>query len=596
MVNEDLFSKESLQDPQESNCYLENYLEKHTLNLESKGQMRVKLAVCLILFIGTVAMQGFLSGNTNLNGILAQIQVAISVYMVVAIGRPGYRMAVNLNFVTSVYVAAYMLLNKQWQALPGVVVPLFTIVIVFIIHIFAARLNKHMKAVSSQNRRIELINDELVSNEKHLHYLAFFDQLTELPNRKMMINRLENLLSNLNQRAPFAVAFIDLDNFKRINDTMGHYSGDLLLKATALRLREQIPKEDLLGRLGGDEFVLIIQHTADHDALTAYVEKLRVLLMEPFFIEGVEVNVSASIGVAIYPNDGLDALELLKYADTAMYKAKGNGKNGISFFSPEMRDEVEQRALMESYLLTAVKKQEIYLLYQPQVYAKSGKLRGYEVLARWQSPELGLVLPEEFISVAEENGYMVPLGEWVLREACVKMKDHFSQSMEKLTLAVNISSVQMLAPNFLTMVRNILHETQFPATSLEIEITESVFIGSMEKAVEILKGLKAMGIRIALDDFGTGYSSLNYIQQLPLDVLKIDKSFIEHIWSHHKKHLLVGSMIGLVHQLGIEVIAEGVENQWQLNYLREHHCDLLQGYMFGVPMVEEEVYIRKEVL
>lgn len=573
----------------EKPSFLEHYLEKHTFNLESKGKKQVKLAICLGLFIVTIFMQGVVNPDLHLNGLLSQGQVALSVYMVVGIGRSGYRAAVNLNLLACLYTGIYMIRSKDWHAIPGVIIPLITIGIVMIIHIFAARLNKRLREISSQHRRMEIINQELIRNETHLNYLAYFDPLTELPNRKMIINRLENLLIANESQNSFAVAFIDLDNFKRINDTMGHYAGDLLLQATAERLKAFIPKEDLLGRLGGDEFALIILHTTDFNTLKNYVEHLRIILMEPFLIEQTQVVISASIGVAIHPEDGHDAMELLKYADTAMYKAKENGKNGISFFKTEMRDEVELRSNMENFLFTAVKKHEMFLLYQPQVYAKSGNLRGFEVLARWKSPELGLVLPEDFIAVAEENGYMVPLGEWVLREACERMQAHFSQSMEGLILAVNISSVQLMAPNFTQMVKVILEETQFPVKNLEIEITESVFIGSMEQTVDVLKELKALGLRIALDDFGTGYSSLNYIQQLPLDLLKIDKSFIEHIWSNHTKHLLVGSMIGLVHQLGIEVVAEGVENQWQLNYLRQHHCDILQGFMFGAPMTEEEM-------
>lgn len=573
----------------EKPSFLEHYLEKHTFNLESKGKKQVKLAICLGLFIVTIFMQGVVNPDLHLNGLLSQGQVALSVYMVVGIGRSGYRAAVNLNLLACLYTGIYMISSKDWHAIPGVIIPLMTIGIVMIIHIFAARLNKRLREISSQHRRMEIINQELIRNETHLNYLAYFDPLTELPNRKMIINRLENLLIANESQNSFAVAFIDLDNFKRINDTMGHYAGDLLLQATAERLKAFIPKEDLLGRLGGDEFALIILHTTDFNTLKNYVEHLRIILMEPFLIEQTQVVISASIGVAIHPEDGHDAMELLKYADTAMYKAKENGKNGISFFKTEMRDEVELRSNMENFLFTAVKKHEMFLLYQPQVYAKSGNLRGFEVLARWKSPELGLVLPEDFIAVAEENGYMVPLGEWVLREACERMQAHFSQSMEGLILAVNISSVQLMAPNFTQMVKVILEETQFPVKNLEIEITESVFIGSMEQTVDVLRELKALGLRIALDDFGTGYSSLNYIQQLPLDLLKIDKSFIEHIWSNHTKHLLVGSMIGLVHQLGIEVVAEGVENQWQLNYLRQHHCDILQGFMFGAPMTEEEM-------
>ena len=405
----------------------------------------------------------------------------------------------------------------------------------------------------------------------------------------MIIDRIDFLISLAeSKKISFATVFIDLDNFKKINDSMGHHAGDLLLKAVTSKLKGLIHSKDMLGRLGGDEFAIIIQRELKEEEILEYVENLKDSLMDCFVIENTEFNTSASLGISMYPQDGKDSAELLKCADTAMYKAKEYGKNGVYFFRKEMKEDILKKIEFENRLLSAIKNEEIFLVFQPQYTSNSKELRGFEVLVRWKSPELGLVSPGQFIPVAEETGFIVQLGEFIFRKACEKFKYIQDKYNIMSVISVNISALQIMDPYFVQMVKNVLEETKFDVRYLELEITESVFISSVDYVINIINELKEMGISIALDDFGTGYSSLNYLQLLPIDTLKIDKSFIDSIDNNTKKQI-VGSIISLVHKMEISVVAEGIENEIQLEYLKKHECDFIQGFLWGKPLNEEEV-------
>lgn len=313
------------------------------------------------------------------------------------------------------------------------------------------------------------------------------------------------------------------------------------------------------------------------------------MILAPFAFERTELSISASLGISIYPQDGNDSVDLLKYADTAMYKAKDCGKNAVQFFCKEMKDEVLKKIEFENRLLSAIQNQEVFLVFQPQYRLGKKQLRGFETLVRWESPEFGLISPVNFIPVAEETGFIIQLGEWILNTACKKFKDIQDKYCVNLVVSVNISAVQIMDPSFVQMVKNVLEQTGLHGKYVEFEITESVFISSMEYVIRVLTELKETGIRIALDDFGTGYSSLNYIQKLPIDILKIDKTFIDSINHKDAKNQIVGSIISLVHQMDISVIAEGVENETQLAYLEDHNCDCIQGFLWGKPLCEQDM-------
>jgi len=452
------------------------------------------------------------------------------------------------------------------------------------------KLNHTKQTLTTQNQELQASNEEIRKNEERLHFLAYYDGLTELPNRKMILERL-HLLVNLseNEKSAFFIVFIDLDNFKKINDTMGHLYGDDYLKYTAKRLQEIIHEDDFLGRLGGDEFALIIQRNIKEDAAYNYVESLRNELCDKIKTNCSEFKVSASFGISVFPQDGRDPIELLKSADTSMYKAKELGRNNIQFFSPDMKEEILNKIQMESLLLNAYENKEFFIEYQPQFNAEDHRIRGFEALIRWDSPHYGRVAPMSFIPLAEEMGLIIGIGQWVLLTACHKFKELDTRFDQNLCVSVNVSAVQMRDKNFVTIVKNVLAETSMNPKQLELEITESLFIDNIEETIAMLNEIKSLNVRISLDDFGTGFSSLSYLRRLPIDTLKIDKSFIDDLSDKDASIRIVGDIISLGHNLDAHIVAEGIENNTQLNYLKANNCDCIQGFMFGKPMCFKDV-------
>lgn len=452
------------------------------------------------------------------------------------------------------------------------------------------KLNFTKRTLATQNQELQEYNEEIKKNEERLHFLAYYDSLTELPNRKMILERLQ-LLVNLseNEKSNFFIVFIDLDNFKKINDTMGHLYGDDYLKYTAIRLQELIHEDDLLGRLGGDEFALIIQRNIKEDAAYSYVESLRAQLCDKIKTSCSEFRVSASFGISIFPQDGKDPTELLKCADTSMYKAKELGRNNIQFFRPDMKEEILNKIQMESLLLKAYENKEFFIEYQPQFNAADYRIRGFEALIRWDSPHYGRVAPMSFIPLAEEMGLIIGIGEWVLLTACHKFKELDHRFNQNLCISVNVSAVQIRDPNFSDIVKNVLVQTNLDPKQLELEITESLFIDNIEETIDMLNEIKALNVRISLDDFGTGFSSLSYLRRLPIDTLKIDKSFIDDLSDQDASIRIVGDIISLGHNLDAHIVAEGIENSTQLDYLKANNCDCIQGFMFGKPMCVKDM-------
>ena len=427
-------------------------------------------------------------------------------------------------------------------------------------------------------------------NEQRLHHLANFDLLTELPNRDRILSQLDLLTGIMVHRdMSFALILLDLDNFKRTNESLGHQGGDLLLKSVGLRLKEILHPDDMLGRMGSDEFCVIVQRKLQDNDILHYVSKMRATLLEPFTINTSEIPVTASYGIAVFPRDGIDRKELLTNADTALHKAKDLGRNSVQIFRPEMKEDALNYAKYERRLLASIQNNELYLMYQPQFCADTKKLRGFETLVRWGSPQFGVVSPSRFISIAENAGFILPMGEWILRNACSSFKAVQDELQVHPILSVNISALQIMTPTFVDTVKQILDETGFSPDDLELEITESVFIHSLEYVSGVLKELRNFGVSIALDDFGTGYSSLNYLRMLPIETLKIDKTFIDSIDVQEDGKDFVSSLIALMHQLGMTVVAEGVDNDAQLKYLIANHCDYIQGYIWGKPMDESSM-------
>ncbi|MBX9676662.1 MAG: EAL domain-containing protein [Methylotenera sp.] len=413
-------------------------------------------------------------------------------------------------------------------------------------------------------------------------HLAQHDFLTNLPNRVLLNDRIAQAIASANRYGTqVALLFLDLDNFKHINDSLGHATGDKLLQSVTKRLSASVRNTDTVSRQGGDEFIILLEDskTGKNAALTA--EKILEELTLPHEIGKCQLYVTTSIGISVYPQDGLDGETLLKSADTAMYYAKEKGRNNYQFFKNEMNTHAVQRLKIEADLRVALEKHQFELLYQPKINLNNNQMTGVECLLRWQHDEWGQMMPESFIGIAEESGLIVPIGRWVLREACKQAKEWLDNSLPAITIAVNISAKEFLQKDFVESVRAVLVETQLPTHLLELEITESVLMRDAQSSTAILHQLKQMGIQLAVDDFGTGYSSLSYLQQFPIDVLKIDQSFVHHIASATDEGIIVSAIISMGNSLKLRVIAEGIENKVQLDFLKSRHCEEGQGYFFS---------------
>ena len=434
------------------------------------------------------------------------------------------------------------------------------------------------------------------ATEEEIERLAFYDSLTRLPNRRLLLDRLQQTLeTNARSGEHAALLFIDLDNFKVINDTLGHDTGDLLLQQVGLRLRDCVRAEDTVARLGGDEFVVLLKglsaaSDAEAAAQTQAVgDKILAALNDTYCLAGHDYRSTPSIGATLMHDHGTTIDQILKQADLAMYQAKLAGRNALRFFDPVMQTALEARTLLETQLRQGLAEGQFLLHYQPQV-DRSGALIGAEALLRWQHPEQGLVLPGAFIPLAEETGLILPLGLWVLETACAQLADWARRpETAHLTLAVNVSARQFHQPDFLDMVQDRLDRQPFPPDRLKLELTESLLLTHVEDTVATMNALKSVGLSLSLDDFGTGYSSLAYLKRLPLDQIKIDQSFVRDLLSDPSDAAIVRATLAMASSLGLEVIAEGVETPAQWAFLLEHGCCTFQGYLFGRPAPIEQL-------
>lgn len=438
-------------------------------------------------------------------------------------------------------------------------------------------------------RAIQIVGRDITERkraEKTIHKMAFYDALTGLPNRNKLRQHLNKLLTNPGNQM-LAVLFLDLDRFKIINDTKGHSTGDLLLQKVAKRLKSAVPSDGLVSRLGGDEFIILIEDI-DKKKVTEIAKRILDAFHAPIEIDQQEFFVTPSIGISIYPTDGEDEETLIKYADTAMYLAKERGKNNFQFYSSNLDDLTSRKMEIENGLRKALEQNQLMLHYQPQVELATGKIVGVEALIRWKHHELGMISPSEFIPLAEETGLIVPLGKWVLREACEQNKAWQNSGLPPIPIAVNISVRQFQDEQFVDFIMNTLDQVGLDPHYLELEITESI-MQNIEKSTIILNQLKELGVKLSIDDFGTGYSSLSYLKHLPIDKLKIDKSFVDDIIHHMNQGAIVKTIIDMGHNLQYTVIAEGIEKEEQVKFLRENSCKIGQGYFFSKPLPPEKM-------
>jgi polar amino acid transport system substrate-binding protein len=426
--------------------------------------------------------------------------------------------------------------------------------------------------------------------ESKLLTMAHYDSLTALPNRTLFLEKANMGLAHAKRAGlQCAILFVDLDHFKKVNDTLGHSIGDALLKDTSVKLAECVRETDVMARLGGDEFIILLNDLEDAQGAQHIAERIREKLNVPRVVAGNDLFITASMGIVTYPHDGETLEDLLKNADTAMYAAKASGRNMYCFYDNVMNQKAVTKMQVERGLREALFKNEMVLFYQPIVSVKDGKVRGFEALLRWFRTEGGLVFPDEFIPVAEETGLIIPIGEWVLYEACRFNRKLMDSGFGDMIMSVNISVAQLRRKNIVDIIKGALEASGLPAEMLEIEVTESMFIDSFESAIEVLNAIRALGVRVSLDDFGTGYSSLVHLQRLPIANLKIDRLFIKEIAKDTDENAMIPAIIDLAHKLSLSVVAEGVETDIQLDKLLRNQCDFYQGFFLSRPMPAAQV-------
>lgn len=426
--------------------------------------------------------------------------------------------------------------------------------------------------------------------EERVQFLAYYDALTGLPNRTLLEDRITKALASARRRNEnAAVLFLDLDRFKFINDTLGHTSGDALLQEVAARLKGCAREQDTVARVGGDEFVMLLTSVAQASDAAVAAQRVLDAITSEFSVHGNLLKVTCSVGISMFPAHGLDSDALVKNADAAMYCAKQKGPNNIQFFTKDMNDQMVERLTLESGLRLALDRQELFLVYQPQMDIATGAIVGVEALLRWQHPELGLVPPGDFIRIAENTGLIVPIGEWVLKTACAQARKWQDEGLRQVQIAVNVSAVQFRQEGFRDLIKGVLSETRLSPQYLELELTESLLLTNADVMFSVLRDLKEMGLSLAIDDFGTGYSSLSYLRQFPVSRLKIDRSFVQDVAINPDDAAITAAIIGMAKNMSLRVIAEGVENEAQLSFLRAHQCDEIQGYYFSRPLSADKV-------
>jgi diguanylate cyclase (GGDEF)-like protein/PAS domain S-box-containing protein len=467
------------------------------------------------------------------------------------------------------------------------------------IHHYEARI-----APSGADKVVAIVRDitSLKLKEEEIRRLAYFDPLTGMPNRLHFIERADReLLRARREERQLALLFLDLDGFKNINDTLGHSAGDFLLQSVAERLKEKLRASDIIerpkpdefnlhfARLGGDEFTIMLSEIKSPLIVGLVAQRVQEVLNLPFNIGGNAITITASIGIAVFPEDGEDAATLLKHADTAMYYAKDQGRNNWQMYSKTLTKKAIVRLGLENDLRRALERDEFHLVYQPQVLARNGAIIGMEALIRWRHPERNLVLPAEFIPIAEESGLIVPMGKWVIRAACRQVADWLRRGVNTPRVAVNLSARQLRAPEFADSVAAIIAETGISPDLLEFELTESILMDPDEQRIDDLHRLRALGVHFSIDDFGTGYSSMTYVKRFPIGMLKIDQSFVRGLPGSVNDAGITTAILAMARSLGLDVIAEGVETSEQMTFLQQVQCSKLQGYLFSPPVPAEEM-------
>ncbi|HDS1791921.1 putative bifunctional diguanylate cyclase/phosphodiesterase [Pseudomonas putida] len=516
-----------------------------------------------------------------------QIRGLAAVVMGIAIVGMHYTGMAAANFPEGSFCGA---LGGGLQGDGLVYLVLITTLAVLAVALLTSVLDARLEARTAElARSLTLANQELTQ-------LALHDTLTDLPNRTLLADRIEQAIAKVaEQGGCFALMFIDLDGFKPVNDAFGHHIGDLLLKAVASRLRGHLHSQDTLARIGGDEFVLLVELQEPDDAMDVAVKQVN-LVSRPFRVAEHDLQLSASLGIVLYPGNGQDQHELLRNADAAMYHAKSAGKNGYSFFDVSMNSNARQQLQLLQDLRQALEQRQFRLHYQPKFDAQACLPIGAEALLRWEHPQHGLLLPDRFIGLAEKTGLIIPIGEWVLDEACRQMRHWLDQGHQGWRMAVNLSAIQFCHAGLVESVARALRENALPANCLTLEITETTAMHDADASLTVLQRLSDMGVDLSIDDFGTGYSSLMYLKRLPANELKIDRGFVRDLEQDSDDAAIVSAIVALGQALGLRIVAEGVETDKQQDFLTRLGCDSLQGYLLGQPVPAEQFMGKLQAL
>lgn len=581
---------------------------KNIMKLSAKvfsgGNMKSRcflIIACGILYIALGIMESIFSAYETTDLFLsAPIRTVLVLIMTMSMCKAGFYSALALSVARIFYIVVSMSMDYSRENGIALISALTATAVIVILYFVIFAINASLKDVMKENSSHEVLvqaaetasiqaqrsEKKLHENEEELYRLAYFDQLTELPNRISIKKKIAELIEKSEE---FKVLFIGLDNFKAINESKGHEAGDGVLVEVARKLMGAVEEEDFLGRLGGDEFAIVsVKHTERADC-QRYISRLNHIFSSCIYTDtGVGLYMNASIGMASYPEDGDTYSDILKSADIALNKAKSSGKNCYVLFDRSMQAEIDFHNRVSFLMRNALDKGEFYLVYQPQFYPNK-KLRGFEALLRWHSPELGNLSPVAFIPIAEENGFILHLGQWILDTACKKLKEITDIYGNEVIMSVNVSSIQFEDRSFMKTVTKALNDSGADSSQLELEITESLLLNSIEETSAMLAAFKRMNIKVSIDDFGTGYSSLSYLRKLPIDTLKIDKSFIDVVTEDANGKNIVNTIINLAHTLNLTVIAEGVEYTEQLDYLKTQECDCIQGYLFSKPLNGEDI-------
>ena len=557
-----------------------------------KGDYKISAYIIAFMSASLIVVSYYASnGIININTWF--IALTIPIFFIL-----GYRVAMVMALLFMILIVVLDMNYIHTDTLNKVYgyVPLFLSVI--FLHIYEYRFYQFTKILTNTNNNLEqkvkektLERTQVLEEQKNkLDHQAHHDYLTALPNRVKFQKEIQNMIDNRkDSNNNLAIFFIDLDHFKNINDSFGHDIGDQVIKITAKRIRKCIRKDDCLARFGGDEFVVLIDNYEDKNDLEAIAENIISCISKPVLIDNMTMFVSCSIGISLHREEIDSYHDFIKYADTAMYKAKEKGRNNYQFYTSEMTEVAFDRVLMETSMRFALEKEEFIVHYQPQVDGRLNKIIGMEALVRWNHEKMGLISPATFIPLAEETGLIIALDQWVMKTGMVQMREWYEAGLNPGRLSLNLSMKQLQQEDFIEIVKNILNETGCKAEWIEFEITESHIMHNVMEAIETLNNIKALGISIAIDDFGTGYSSLSYLKKLPVDKLKIDRSFIMDIPDNREDAAITNAIIAIAESLNLRVIAEGVETRKQKEYLLECGCHFIQGYLYYRPMPAEKM-------